>query len=49
MVKAITEAHEGSVHVESTIGQGSVFELHLPASPAWAGGRPHPDQRAVSR
>ena len=35
VVKAITEAHEGSVHVESTIGQGSVFELHLPASPAW--------------
>ena len=36
-------------NVRSTMGQGSVFELHLPASPAWAGSRPHPDQRAVSR
>lgn len=31
IVKAITEAHGGSVHVRSTEGEGSVFELFLPA------------------
>ena len=31
VVKAIAEAHHGSVHVQSTVGQGSVFELVLPA------------------
>ena len=40
VVKAIAEAHHGSVGVRSTVGQGSVFELSLPASlgPARAGG-----------
>jgi signal transduction histidine kinase len=33
VVKAIAEAHQGSVHVQSTLGQGSVFELQLPALP----------------
>jgi two-component system, OmpR family, sensor kinase len=37
VVKAIAEAHQGSVHVQSTVGQGSVFELLLPASPARPG------------
>ena len=37
VVKAIAEAHHGSVHVQSTVGQGSVFELLLPASPARPG------------
>jgi signal transduction histidine kinase len=32
LVKAIAEAHNGSVQVRSTVGQGSAFELHLPAS-----------------
>ncbi len=32
LVKAIAEAHDGSVCVESKVGQGSTFELHLPAS-----------------
>ena len=32
VVKAIAEAHHGSVQVRSTVGQGSVFELLLPAS-----------------
>jgi signal transduction histidine kinase len=32
VVKAIAEAHGGSVRVRSTVGQGSVFELALPAS-----------------
>ena len=32
IVKAIAEAHNGSVHVRSTVGEGSAFELHLPAS-----------------
>jgi signal transduction histidine kinase len=37
VVKAIAEAHHGSVHVQSTVGQGSVFELLLPASTARPG------------
>jgi signal transduction histidine kinase len=37
VVKAIAEAHHGSVRVRSTVGQGSVFELLLPASAARAG------------
>ena len=31
-VKAIAEAHHGSVRAQSTVGQGSVFEMVLPAS-----------------
>ncbi len=34
VVKAITEAHGGSVRVQSTVGHGSTFELLLPASTA---------------
>jgi signal transduction histidine kinase len=30
VVKAIAEAHHGSVEVQSSVGHGSVFELHLP-------------------
>jgi signal transduction histidine kinase len=37
VVKAIAEAHHGSVHVQSTVGQGSVFELRLPVSPSRPG------------
>ena len=40
VVKAIAEAHQGSVQVKSTVGQGSVFELLLPASMAPLGPRP---------
>ncbi len=32
VVKAIAEAHNGSVRVRSTVGEGSLFELELPAS-----------------
>jgi signal transduction histidine kinase len=32
VVKAIAQAHHGSVHVRSTVGEGSVFELFLPAA-----------------
>jgi signal transduction histidine kinase len=39
IVKAIAEAHNGSVHVRSKVGQGSAFELHLPASVDWASSR----------
>jgi two-component system OmpR family sensor kinase len=38
VVKAIAEAHHGSVQVQSTVGQGSVFELQLPVLPAPDGG-----------
>jgi len=34
VVKAIAEAHQGSVRVRSTVGQGSVFELLLPVTTA---------------
>lgn len=32
LVQAIAEAHNGSVRVSSTVGEGSVFELELPAA-----------------
>ncbi|NOZ73703.1 MAG: PAS domain-containing protein [Chloroflexi bacterium] len=32
LVKAIVEAHHGSVHVQSTLGQGSTFQFILPLS-----------------
>ena len=35
LVKAIAEAHGGSVHVQSEVGHGSTFELHLPGSIDW--------------
>jgi signal transduction histidine kinase len=34
VVKAIAEAHQGSVQVRSTVGQGSVFDLSIPAAEA---------------
>jgi signal transduction histidine kinase len=37
VVKAIAEAHQGSVDVRSTVGRGSVFELFLPAATRQAG------------
>jgi signal transduction histidine kinase len=39
IVKAIAEAHHGCVQVHSTVGNGSVFELHLPDSVAMASSR----------
>jgi signal transduction histidine kinase len=47
VVKAIAEAHQGSVKVQSTVSQGSAFELHLPASNARIGSRQRLDQRAL--
>ncbi len=46
IVKAIAEAHRGCVQVHTTVGQGSVFELHLPGPPALASPRWQPKQRA---
>lgn len=34
LVKEIVVAHEGSVEVESSLGQGSLFTIHLPAATA---------------
>jgi signal transduction histidine kinase len=34
VVKAIAEAHQGSVQVHSTLGEGSVFDLFIPGSGA---------------
>ena len=34
VVQAIAEAHHGSARASSTLGQGSVFEVLLPAAPA---------------
>jgi two-component system sensor histidine kinase BaeS len=35
LVKAIAEAHNGSVHAHSAVGEGSAFELRLPAASTW--------------
>ena len=40
IVQAIAEAHHGSVTVQSTVGHGSEFEVHLPLAPAAAAGAP---------
>jgi signal transduction histidine kinase len=53
IVKAIAQAHQGTVAVNSTLGNGSVFELRMPASMAIidsqpvTGGRTALDGRAV--
>jgi len=39
-VKAIAEAHHGSVRAHSTVGKGSVFEVLLPASTSPPGTMP---------
>ncbi|HXP20516.1 MAG TPA: HAMP domain-containing sensor histidine kinase [Streptosporangiaceae bacterium] len=49
IVKAIAEAHHGSVRVQSAVGQGSVFELHLPAPMARVSSGLPLEQRAVPR
>lgn len=47
VVKAIAEAHNGSVHVQSTVGSGSVFELTLPTSADLPRLEPPLDRRAA--
>jgi signal transduction histidine kinase len=47
VVKAIAEAHNGSVRVQSTVGEGSVFELLMPASAELPGLELPLDQRAA--
>ena len=47
VVKAIAEAHHGSVHVGSTVGQGSEFELVLPASNSHPGFALAPDRHLL--
>ena len=47
VVKAIAEAHQGSVDVRSTVGQGSVFELFLPAATRQAGLVPPLNRQAL--
>jgi signal transduction histidine kinase len=48
VVKAIAEAHQGSVDVRSTVGRGSVFELFLPAATRQAGLAPPLNRQALS-
>jgi signal transduction histidine kinase len=48
VVKAIAEAHHGSVHVRSTVGVGSEFELILPASSATPGSAVPSDRQALT-
>ena len=48
IVKAIAEAHHGSVQVRSTVGQGSLFELFLPAPTARFGSVLPLDRQAMS-
>jgi signal transduction histidine kinase len=45
LVQAIVQAHAGAVNARSTLGQGSVFELSIPAGPSV----PLADQRADLR
>ncbi len=47
VVKAIAEAHNGSVRVQSTVGKGSVFELLMPASAELPGLELPLEQRAA--
>jgi signal transduction histidine kinase len=49
IVKAIAQAHQGSVRVNSTLGQGSVFELRMPASKAVVESHPVLDGRPAHR
>jgi signal transduction histidine kinase len=48
VVKAIAQAHHGSVRVRSTVGQGSLFELVLPTSTSNPGSAPLLDRQAGS-
>jgi signal transduction histidine kinase len=49
VVKAIAEAHHGTVHVRSTVGRGSEFELVLPASAPEPGSALPSDRQATAR
>jgi signal transduction histidine kinase len=49
VVKAIAEAHHGSVRVRSTVGLGSVFELVLPLATDRTGFTPALDRQALPR
>jgi signal transduction histidine kinase len=49
IVKAVAQAHQGSVQVRSTPGEGSIFELSLPAAVAVAGTALAPDRRVLPR
>jgi signal transduction histidine kinase len=49
VVKAIAEAHDGSVRVKSTVGHGSTFEILLPTSTARATSKRAPDRQPTPK
>ena len=49
IVNAVAQAHQGSAGVRSTVGEGSVFELRLPAAVATAVAAAAPDRRVTQR
>ena len=47
IVKAIVEAHQGTIHVESTQGNGTTFEISLPIADSAQVVAPTPEQREL--
>jgi PAS domain S-box-containing protein len=49
IVRAIVDAHEGTIHVESEVDKGTTITVRLPLSPAFSGnGAPGPEREEVA-
>jgi signal transduction histidine kinase len=48
ITRRIIEAHNGSISVESDLGKGSTFTIHLPAAETTADGQSEPDEAGAS-